>query len=85
MTLKTKERFWSNDYIEFWFNYKVIDGPIRPYCILSQNLLVNDSARPTRLSEHLKAVHPSLAKKWTDLFSNRSLKSLITKKQSKLS
>ena len=58
----SKKRSYNESYVEFGFTFITDrDGLQKPQCILCSKVLSNGYMKPSKLQEHLLAVHPGNA------------------------
>ncbi|CAH1998358.1 unnamed protein product [Acanthoscelides obtectus] len=70
--MAAKKRKFSEDYVKFGFTF-IEKGELQlPQCVISMNVLSNDSMRPNRLGRHLKQQYPSLVLKTKEFFSSKA-------------
>ncbi len=67
-TSVTKKRMYSEEYINYGFTPIFADGIEKPQSRLCFKVLGNDSVRPSKLKDHLQAIHPHYAEKGPDFF-----------------
>ena len=57
----SKKRSYLDSYVQYGFDFIVIDGLEKPQCILCSKVLGNGSMKPSILKQHLESVHPTHA------------------------
>lgn len=54
----SKKRTYLDSYVQYGFDFVVVDGVEKPQCLLCLKVLGNGSLKPSILKQHLEASHP---------------------------
>lgn len=54
----SKKRTYLDSYVQYGFDFVVVDGVEKPQCLLYLKVLGNGSLKPSILKQHLEASHP---------------------------
>ncbi|XP_013781361.1 protein ZBED8-like [Limulus polyphemus] len=57
----SKKRTYLDSYVQYGFDFIVVDGVEKPQCLLCSKVLGNGSLKPSILKQHLEATHPAHA------------------------
>ncbi|KAG0706999.1 Protein ZBED8 [Chionoecetes opilio] len=57
----SKKRKYLDSYVQYGFDFVVVDGLEKPQCLLCSKVLGNGSLKPSLLKQHREATHPAHA------------------------
>ncbi|XP_013783286.1 protein ZBED8-like [Limulus polyphemus] len=57
----SKKRTYLDSYVQYGFDFIVVDGVEKPQCLLCSKVFENGSLKPSILKQHLEATHPAHA------------------------
>ena len=52
--MSSKKRKYDEPYMQYDFTSVIVDGVVRPQCVLYNKVLSNDSMGPAKLKQHLQ-------------------------------